>query len=132
MCVQFVGFTLTTSSENAIGGLGYTFTCITTETYIVFTRDITAVCTITGCNTDGTCVFSGEYITNYTYTCNPTTNTYAVTIPGSYLTDNLHRTTWTCRNPFGEGTSNTKLLYVNGQLFFFFPQLFIWYFALGV
>jgi hypothetical protein len=120
LCVQFVGFTLTTSSENAIVGLDYTFTCITTETGIVFTRDITAVCTITDCNRDGTCVFSGEYITNYTYTCNPTTNTYTVTIPGSYLTDNLHRTQWTCASLFGGTTSNTKLLYVNGELFFFF------------
>ena len=120
MCVQFVGFTLTTSSENAIVGLDYTFTCVTTETRIAFTRSTDSVCIITGSNTDGTCVFNGHYITDYTYTCNPTTNTYTVTIPGSYLTDNLHRTTWTCTNPFGGTKSNTKLLYVNGELFFFF------------
>ena len=116
MCVQFVGYNLTTSSEKATVGLYYTFTCVTTETVIIFTRDTTNICTITGGNTDGTCVFHGGYITYYTYTCNPTSNTYTVTIPGSDMTTSLHGTTWQCRNPFG-GTSNIKILYVNGELF---------------
>ena len=90
---SFVGLTLTTSSESATVGLDYTFTCVTTKTVIVFTRDVTTLVTITGINTDGTCVFNGEYITYYTYTCNPTTDTYTVTIPGSDMTENLHGTT---------------------------------------
>ena len=35
--------------------------------------------------------------------------------------DGLHGTTWRCQSPFGGGSS-TKILYVNGDLFFpFFP-----------
>ena len=75
-----------------------------------FTRDGTAVCTITGSNTDGTCVFGGGYRTDYIYTCNPTSNTYTVTIPGSYVTDSLRETEWRCSNPFGGAISNTKIL----------------------
>jgi hypothetical protein len=101
LCVQFVGFTLTMSSENAIVGLDYTFTCVTTERYIVFTRDNDTICIITGGNSDGTCAFIGEYIANYTYTCNLATYTYTVAIPGSYLTDSLHGTTWQCKDRFG-------------------------------
>ena len=124
-CLLVSGYTLTTSSDKATVGLDFIFTCVTTNTVIVFTRDTTTACTITGGNTDGTCVFKGEYITDYTYTCNPTTNTYAVTIPGSYLTDSLHRTTWRCWNPFGGGGSNTKILYVNGELFVSFFPFFV-------
>ena len=94
-----------------------TFTCVTTYTLILFNKDSTTVCTITGSNTDGTCVLDGGYITDYTYTCNTTTNTYTLTIPGSYLTESLHGTTWWCDDPFEVGTaSNTKILYVNGEL----------------
>jgi hypothetical protein len=118
-CVHFPGFTLTTSSDNATVGLDFTFTCATTETLIAFNRDSDNVCTITGSNTNGTCVFAGGCTTDYTYTCNPTTSTYTVTIPGSYLTDNLHGTRWKCQHPFGGAPSNTKILYVNGELFFF-------------
>jgi hypothetical protein len=50
---------------------------------------------------------SGSYTTDYTYTCNPTTTTYTVTIPGSYLTESLHGARWKCGGPFG-GESNTK------------------------
>jgi hypothetical protein len=78
------GFTQTTSSDNATVGLDFTFTCVTTESFIAFTRDTTTACTITGGHTDGTCVLTGSYIADYAYTCNPTTNTYTVTIPGSY------------------------------------------------
>jgi len=85
---------------------------------VSFTRDGTAVCTITGSNTDGTCVFGGGYRTDYIYTCNPTSNTYTVTIPGSYVTDSLRETEWRCSNPFGGAISNTKILYVNGELLF--------------
>jgi hypothetical protein len=110
------GYTLTTSSDKATVGLDFTFTCVTTDTAITFNRDSSTVCTITGGNTDGTCIFEGGYLTNYAYKCNPTTNTYTVTIPGSYLTDSLHGTSWRCQHPFGEGTvSNTKILYVNGK-----------------
>jgi hypothetical protein len=70
-------------------------------------------------------VLAGGYITDYTYTCNPTTNTYNVTIPGSYLTDSLHGTTWRCEDPFGGGGSSTKILYVNGELFFLFFLMFV-------
>jgi hypothetical protein len=99
----------------------FTFTCVvTTRTFITFDRNTTTVCTITGVNTDGTCVLGEGYNTDYTYTCNPTTNTYTVTIPGSYLTESLHGTAWRCDHPFGGETSNTKILYVNGELFFFF------------
>jgi hypothetical protein len=125
-CLIVSGYTLTTSSDNATIGLDFTFTCVTTETLIAFDRDNTNVCTITGGNTDGTCVFSGSYITDYTYTCNPTINTYTITIPGSYLTDSLHGTRWRCQNPFGIGApSNTKILYVNGELFFLFFIFFV-------
>ena len=79
---------------------------------------------MTGGNSDGTCVFAGGCITDYTYACNPTTNTYTVTIPGSYLTGSLHRTTWKCNNPFGGGGSSTKILYVNGELLFIVFPLF--------
>ena len=119
-CLLISGYTLTTSSDNATIGLDFTFTCVTTHTFIVFNRDSTTVCTITGSNTDGTCVFTGSYNTDYTYTCNTTTNTYTVTIPGSYLTESLHGTTWRCSSPSGGERSNTKILYVNGELFFFF------------
>jgi hypothetical protein len=112
------GFTLTTSSDNATVGLDFTFTCVTTERYITFKRDSNGVCGTIGSNTDGTCVLLRCYITNYTYTCNLTTNTYAVTIPGSYLTESLHGTTWICGHLFGPEASNTKILYVNGELFF--------------
>ena len=121
-CLLVSGYTLTTSSDNATVGLDFTFTCVTTETYVLFNRDSTTVCIITGRNTDGTCVLEGSYIADYTYTCNPTTNAYTVTIPGSYLTDRLHRTRWICEHPFGGKSSSTKILYVNGELFFpFFP-----------
>jgi hypothetical protein len=43
--------------------------------------------------TDGTWVLDGGYKTDYTYTCNTTTNTYTLTIPRSYLTESLHGTT---------------------------------------
>ena len=119
MCVQFVGNTLTTSSENATVGLEYTFTCVTTETFI-FKRNVTNVCTITGCKTNGMCLFSGSYNTNYTYTCNATTNAYIVAIPGSYLTESLHGTKWRCQKLFGGGISNSKILYVNGELLYVF------------
>ena len=112
------GFTLTTSSDNATVGLNFTFTCVTTETLIIFKRDSNRVCGIIGSNTDGTCVLHGDYNTDYTYTCNRITNTYAVTIPGSYLTESLHGTTWMCGYLFGPEASNTKILYVNGELFF--------------
>jgi hypothetical protein len=124
-CLLVSGFTLTTSSDNATIGLDFTFTCVTTETFIAFDRDSTSVCIITGVNTDGTCVFDGGYITDYTYTCNTTTNTYTLAIPGSYLTESLHRTTWSCEYPFGGGRSSTKILYVNGELFFLFFSLFV-------
>ena len=122
-CVHFLGFTLTTSSDNATVGLDFTFTCVTTKTLIAFDKDSTNVCTITGSNTNGACVFAGGCTTVYAYTCNPTTNTYTVTIPGSYLTNSLHRTTWKCQNPFGGASSNVKILYVNGELFFLFLLL---------
>ena len=114
------GFTLTTSSDNATVGLDFTFTCVTTETYIIFERDSNRVCGIVGSNADGTCALYRCYITEYTYTCNLTTNTYAVTIPGSYLTESLHGTSWRCYDLLGPETSTTKILYVNGELFFFF------------
>ena len=107
------GFTLTTSSDNATVGLDFTFTCVTTEAYIIFERDSNRVCIITGA-----CALHIACITYYTYTCNPTTNTYAVTIPGSYLTERLHGTTWMCGFLFGPEASNTKILFVNGELFF--------------
>ena len=119
-CLLVSGYTLTTSSDNATIGLDFTFTCVTTKTFIMFGRDTTTVCIIIDDTTDGTCLFAGGCITNYTYTCNPTTNTYTVTIPGSYLTDNLHGTRWKCQDPFGGAPSNTKILYVNGELLFFF------------
>jgi hypothetical protein len=119
-CLLVSGFTLTTSSDNATVGLDFTFTCVTTETLIAFKKDITNVCIITGSNTDGTCVIGGGYNTDYTYTCNPTTNTYTVIIPGSYLAESFHGTEWKCQNPFGGGQSIIKILYVNGELFFYF------------
>jgi hypothetical protein len=119
-CLLVSGYTLTTSSDKATVGLDFTFTCVTTETLIAFDRDIDSVCTIIGSNTDGTCVLDGSYIPDYTYTCNPTTNTYTVTIPGSYLTESLHGTIWRCEHIFGAGVSNIKILYVNGELFFLF------------
>ena len=122
-CLLVSGYTLTTSSDKATVGLDFTFTCVTTETYIIFNRDDSTICFITSSNTDDTCALDPGYITNYAYTCNHTTNTYTVTIPGSYLTDSLHRTIWWCENPFGGGApSNTKILYVNGEVFCsFFP-----------
>ena len=119
-CLLVSGFTLTTSSDNATVGLNFTFTCVATDTLIGFERDSNRVCGIIGSNTDGTCQLYRSYITDYTYTCNHTTNTYAVTIPGSYLTESLHGTAWRCGFLFGGEISNTKILYVNGELFFFF------------
>ena len=87
------GYTLTTSSDKATIGQYLTFTCVTTYTLILFNKDSTTVCFISGSNTDGTCVLDGGYITDYTYTCNTTTNTYTLTIPRSYLTESLHGTT---------------------------------------
>ena len=118
-CLLISGYILTTSSDKATVGLDFTFTCVTTDTIMSFIRDVTAVCTITGGNTDGACVFNGGYITDYTYTCNRATNTYTLTIPGSYLTGSLHGTEWKCQNPFGGAPSNVKILYVNGELLFF-------------
>jgi hypothetical protein len=112
------GYTLTTSSDSATVGLDFTFICVTTENVIIFNRNDETVCTITGRNTDGTCALEADYITIYTYTCNPTTNTYTVTIPGSDLIDSLHRTTWTCGSPFGGAPPNTKILYINGELLY--------------
>jgi hypothetical protein len=109
-----------TSSDNATVGLDFTFTCVTTATYIIFKRDSNRVCGIIDSNTDGTCVFEICYLRDYTYTCNHTTNTYTLTIPGSYLTESLHGTAWRCDHLFIGETSNTKILYVNGELFFFF------------
>ena len=59
---------------------------------------------MTGGNTDGACILDGTYIANNTYTCNPATNAYTVTIPGSYLTERLHGTKWKCQSLFGGGT----------------------------
>jgi hypothetical protein len=103
------------SSDKATVGLDFTFTCVTTVTFIVFNRDSVTICTLAGRNTDATCVFKGGYTANYAYTCNPTTNTYTVTIPGFYLTESLHGTKWKCDNPFGGAPSNTKIVYVNGE-----------------
>jgi hypothetical protein len=93
-CLLVSGYILTTSSDKATVGLDFTFTCVTTETLITFDRDDIIVCIINGVNTDGTCVLYGDCKTDYTCTCNPTTNTYTVTIPGYYLTDSLHLTRW--------------------------------------
>ena len=112
------GYTLTTSSDNATIGLAFTFTCVTTVTLIVFNRDSDTVCTIAGANTDGTCVLDGSYQTEYTYTCNPKSNTYIVTIPGSAMTESLHGTTWRCLPLGGGASSNAKILYVNGELLY--------------
>jgi hypothetical protein len=132
-CLLVSGDTLTTSSDNATVGLDFTFTCVITDTLITFDRSGTTVCTITGSNTDGTCVLEQGYITDYAYTCNPTTNTYIVTIPGTYLTDSLHRTRWWCGNPFGVGApSSIKILYVNSELLFSFFPLFYNYFIIVV
>ena len=120
MCVQFAGYTLTTSSDNATIGLDFTFTCVTTETSLIFQKGTTVVCVIIGSKTDGTCKLAGGCITVYAYTCNPTTNTYTVAITGSNLTESLHGTTWKCGDSYGGETSNTTILYVNGELFFFF------------
>jgi hypothetical protein len=118
------GYTLTTSSDKATVGLDFTFTCVTTGTAITFTRDADTVCVITGRNTDGTCAFAGSYIADYTYTCSPTTNTYTVSIPGSDMTESLRGTAWRCQHPFGEGTASaTKIIYVNGELYFIFLLL---------
>jgi hypothetical protein len=114
------GYTLTTPSDNATVEQDFTFTCVTKDTYITLNRDSTNVCSITGGNTDGTCAFDGSYITDYTYTCNPTTDTYTVTIPGSYLTESLHGTKWKCQSLFGGGISNTKILYDNGEILYMF------------
>ena len=73
-----------------------------------------------GSNTDGTCVLRRGCNTDYTYTCNNAINFYAVTIPGSYLSESLHGTAWRCYDLFRGEISNTKILYVNGELFFFF------------
>ena len=115
-----LGYTLTTSSDTAITGLDFTFTCVTTDTSIIFDRDVTDVCVITGGNKYGTCIFDGSYTTEYAYTCNTKTNAYTVTIPGSYLTESLHGTKWKCQSLFGGGISNTKILYVNGELLYMF------------
>ena len=93
--------------------------CVTTKSYIIFIRDTFTVCVITGSNPDNTCLLTGSNITEYTYTCNPTTKTYTVTIPGSYMIESMHRMAWECGNPFGEERSNIKKLYVNGELFLF-------------
>ena len=119
MCLRFAGYTLTTSSDNATVGLDFTFTCVTADTTLSLSRDSTNVCVITGVNTDGTCAFGGGYITNYTYTCNPTTNTYTVTLPGYTMIESLHGTTWICQHPFGGGNAKSKILYVNGELYRF-------------
>ena len=111
------GYTLTTSSDTATVGLDFTFTCVTTDTFLAFNIDSYTVCTINGGNADGRCVLDGGYNTDYTYTCNPTTNTYTVTIPGSYLTERLHRTEWKCQGIYGGGESNVKILYINGEVF---------------
>ena len=112
-CIQFSGYTLTTSSDSATVELDFTFTCVTKESFVTFNRDSSTVCTITG-----TCVLDPGYITDYIYTCIPTTDSYTVTIPGSYLTNSLHGTRWKCQNPFGGRESNTKILYVNGELLY--------------
>ena len=122
-CLLVSGFTLTTSSDKATIGRDFTFTCVTTYTVITFNSDSTTVCIITGSNADGTCALDGAYIADYTYTCNPTTDTYTVTIPKSYLTERLHGARWKCGSPFG-GESNTKILYVNGEIFFLFFLFF--------
>ena len=119
MCVQFIGYALTTTSEKATVGLYFTFTCLTTETLVTFKIFTTNVCTITGSNTDGTCALDGSYNTDYIYTCNPTTDTYTVTILGYYLTDSLHETTWKYQDPFRGGVSNPKILYAKCELLFF-------------
>jgi hypothetical protein len=43
-CAYFPDFTLTNSSDNVTVGLDFTFTCVTTETVIIFNRDSTNVC----------------------------------------------------------------------------------------
>ena len=124
MCLLLSGFTLTTSTDKATIGLDFTFTCVSTDSSLIFDRDVTNVCVITGGNTNGTCIFDGDFIADYTYTCKPTTNTYTVTIQGSYLTESLHGTIWKCQSLFGGGTSNTKILFVNGEFFFFILVFF--------
>ena len=74
MCLLLAGSTLTTSTDKATVGQYFTFTCVSTDTFIIFDRDSTNICVIIGGDTDGTCVLDETYETNYTYTCNPTTN----------------------------------------------------------
>jgi hypothetical protein len=77
------------------------------QSFIAFTRDTTTACTITGGNTDGICMLTGSYIAHYAYTCNPTTNTYTVTIP------NLNWLPTDCNVVFRLFTGgNHKLTYV--------------------
>jgi hypothetical protein len=42
-CAYFPDFTLTNSSDNVTVGLDFTFTCVTTETVIIFNRVVTHV-----------------------------------------------------------------------------------------
>jgi hypothetical protein len=76
---------LTTSSDKTTIGLYFIFTCVTTYTLILFNKDSTPICFISGSNTDGTCVLDGGYITDYTYTCNTTTNVSTCMVNVCYI-----------------------------------------------
>ncbi|KAJ8301834.1 hypothetical protein KUTeg_020821 [Tegillarca granosa] len=53
-----------------------------------------------------------DYSKNYSYSCKEVQ--FNLTIPKSQLTDELHRSLWTCVNPYG-GISNELNLNVNSK-----------------
>ena len=94
------------SSSVATVGESFELTCITTAQYLTWDSGVYTQATITGIHPNGSCAFSGSYISDFIYNCNPSTYTYKLRLPGKLVTKDRNGTYWRCQSPFGGGNSN--------------------------
>lgn len=112
-------FSLFGSSPSAIVGERFELTCITTAQYLLWDRGISVQATIIGIHPNGSCAFSGSYVSDFIYKCHPSTYTYKLIIPGKLVTKDKNGTHWRCQQPFGGGNSNDfqlNLIYPDVQV----------------
>ena len=101
-----VPFSLFGSSTFGIVGESFELTCITTSQYLIWDRGVSVQATIIGIHPNGSCAFSGGYISDFIYNCNPSNYTYKLRLPGKLVTKDRNGTYWRCQSPFGGGNSN--------------------------
>lgn len=101
-----VPFSLFGSSTYGIVGENFELICITTSQYLIWDRGISVQATITGIHPNGSCAFSGSFISDFIYNCNPSNYTYKLRVPGKLVTKDSNGTYWRCQDPFGGGHAN--------------------------